>query len=381
MKSFKAKDGSSEPPVLGHNGERDFHGEKRDPFWSVDEKQGRYKKPRIEFFLANFIAGQIAGEVNLSKLFSEYKAFGKTKKYPTVAAELQEIARYGAIYRELVGRTGDSALATFSRKLLPWDVTTVFPLVLRVWSCPEMEEAEKQECLDWLLAFIVRRAVCGLTTKNYNKFFLSAIAHLEREGWQADHLISFLLAQKSDTGRFPRDDEFEQKWLNAPLYAVLQPMRTRAVLKELEIVKRDRFDETDTLKKDLTVEHVMPREWPAFWPLTDGTKVSQDQVLQAAFMSAEDASVIGQIVRRKRVRDTIGNLTLLTQPLNSSISHGAYEAKREALEGSLLVLNRELSGQKSWNEATILKRSKALLPVALGIWRLPAIRAEQRANA
>ena len=34
-----------------------------DPFWSLEEKQGRYKKPRIEFFLANFISGQIAGDV------------------------------------------------------------------------------------------------------------------------------------------------------------------------------------------------------------------------------------------------------------------------------------------------------------------------------
>ena len=48
-----------------------------DPFWSVLEKQGRYRKVRIEFFLGNFIAGKVAGEVTLSKLFSEYKAFVK----------------------------------------------------------------------------------------------------------------------------------------------------------------------------------------------------------------------------------------------------------------------------------------------------------------
>jgi hypothetical protein len=29
MKSFKAKDGSNDPPGPGRNGERDFHGEKR----------------------------------------------------------------------------------------------------------------------------------------------------------------------------------------------------------------------------------------------------------------------------------------------------------------------------------------------------------------
>src|SRR2546430_2549239 len=29
LKSFRAKDGSDEPPAPGRNGERDFHGEKR----------------------------------------------------------------------------------------------------------------------------------------------------------------------------------------------------------------------------------------------------------------------------------------------------------------------------------------------------------------
>jgi Protein of unknown function DUF262 len=89
-------------------------------FWSVEEKQGRYKKPRIEFFLSNFIAGQIASEVNLSKLFSEYKAFIKRRRYPSVSMELKELACYGAIYRELVDRSAGSALARFSRRLLPW---------------------------------------------------------------------------------------------------------------------------------------------------------------------------------------------------------------------------------------------------------------------
>src|SRR5262249_50112972 len=84
-------------------------------FWTEEEKQGRYKKPRIEFFLANFIAGQIAGEVNLTKLFSEYKSFINTKKYPKVAAEIQELVEYGSIYRELLERKSGSALAHFSQ--------------------------------------------------------------------------------------------------------------------------------------------------------------------------------------------------------------------------------------------------------------------------
>ena len=86
------------------------------PFWSEMEKQGRYKKARIEFFLANFIAGQVAGEVTLSKLFSEYKAFLKV-----------QADRPGGGYQ-----TVDAELTDLARSLSPWDVTSVYPLILRL---------------------------------------------------------------------------------------------------------------------------------------------------------------------------------------------------------------------------------------------------------
>ena len=82
------------------------------------EKQGRYRKPRIEFFLANFISGMIAGEVTLSKLFSEYKAFlNQMKKTPStgysqVEDELKDLARYGSNYKTLMERSEADPLGT-----------------------------------------------------------------------------------------------------------------------------------------------------------------------------------------------------------------------------------------------------------------------------
>ncbi len=355
--------------------------EDEDRFWEMEEKQGRYKKPRIEFFLANFVAGQIAGEVNLSKLFSEYKAFVKTfvkkGRYPTVAAELKELARYGAIYREIIERSGENALVRFSRRLLPWDVTTVFPLVMRLWAAPSLNDDQKAACLETLLAFIVRRAICGLTTKNYNKFFLSAVANLDKIGWSSEALASFLLAQQSETGRFPRDEEFEQKWIATPVYAALRPAQVRAILEKIEIAKRTRFHETDTLATHLSVEHVLPRQWEKSWPLQDGTVPTGDQIFQAKFLgilSTEDDSTFGRIVRRNRLKDTFGNLTLLTQPLNASVSNAPFDEKRAALkEHSLLVLNREITQQDDWDEEKIIERGKSLFQLARDIWQEPRV--------
>lgn len=338
---------------------------------SQEEKQGRYKKPRIEFFLSNFIAGQIAGEVNLSKLFSEYKAFVKSAAYPNVAAELTELGRYGAIYREIVERSSDTTLGNFSHQLEPWDVTTVFPLVMRIWAS-DMSSSEKTSCLSQRLAYLVRRAICGLTTKNYNKFFLNGIANLTENGFGLAQLTGFLLDQKGESSRLPRDEEFEQRWLSTPVYNTLQPARTRAVLEAIEKAKRGKFHETKVLAPHLTVEHILPQQWLENWPLPGGDVVSNEQYLNAYYSTNEDDSLSGRIVRRNRLKETFGNLTLLTQPLNSTVQNAAFDVKRAALEEhSLLVLSREVVKRTTWDEDAILERGRALFNVAVKLWPLP----------
>lgn len=344
-----------------------------DPFWNKEEKQGRYKKPRIEFFLANYIAGQIGGEVNLSKLFSEYKAFLRLKDYPRIADELEEIARFGAIYLELISRSSDSDLAQFSRRLFPWDVTTVYPLAMRIWAT-NMCDSDKKFALNTLLSYIVRRAICGLTTKNYNKFFLSAIANLDKLGWSLENLTTFILSQNSETARIPDDKEFEQSLINRPIYGALQPSKVCAFLRELELSKRTKYNDTSTLSSDLTIEHVMPDKWLAHWPMINGLVPTQDEYLQGIYYRAEDDTLLGKITRRNRLLNTIGNLTLLTRSLNSSVSNGPFSDKKAALQDhSLLVLNRELIKENYWNEEFIINRSQALAQLAKVIWQTPSL--------
>ena len=50
-----------------------------EPFWAQEDRQVRFKKPRLEFFLANYLSAQTAHETNIGKLFSEYKTLCRTK--------------------------------------------------------------------------------------------------------------------------------------------------------------------------------------------------------------------------------------------------------------------------------------------------------------
>ncbi len=77
-------------------------------------------------------------------------------------------------------------------------------------------------------------------------------------------------------------------------------------------------------------------------------------------------------MEREGAINRIGNLTLLTGPLNSSISNGAYSVKMPALRShSSLALNRELNGFDEWNERTIAERGVALFRTAQQIWLAP----------
>lgn len=349
-----------------------------DPFWSELEKQGRYKKARIEFFLANFLAGKIASEVSISKLFSEYKAFLKINQkllngcYQTVEEEIRDLVFFGNIYKRLLERSQDDTLGKFSALLQPWDVTTIYPLILQIWGLNNLSENEKTKCLYLLMSFIVRRAICGLTTKNYNKLFLAALKFLKDNEFSFYSLSIFFKNQDSESSKFPNDYEFERNWINVPVYKNLNRPKVKAILESLEISKRQRFHETIHISENLSVEHVLPSEWIEHWPLDDGLFATKIDELNTYSYIFEDDTLHGKIKRRNRIKNTIGNLTLLTQPLNSKVSNGPYLKKKEAIsDHSLLVLNREITKEPNWGELEIEKRGKQLFQLAKIIWPYP----------
>ena len=80
----------------------------------------------------------------------------------------------------------------------------------------------------------------------------------------------------------------------------------------------------------------------------------------------------GSLFDGDRLLNTFGNLTILSMPLNSSVSNGPFSAKREALkEHSLLVVNREITKEEEWSEDQICERGGKLFEVAKDLWPYP----------
>ena len=101
-----------------------------------------------------------------------------------------------------------------------------------------------------------------------------------------------------------------------------------------------------------TIEHVMPRQWIAHWPLPSSTnEYERDQIVH-----------------------TIGNLTLLTAKLNSKVSNGSWDGKRVGLEDhDTFFLNSKLlkAAGDNWTDDLIRARTTELVDVIVKIWPVP----------
>ncbi len=127
-------------------------------------------------------------------------------------------------------------------------------------------------------------------------------------------------------------------------------MVLRAIHDALHTSKSD----VTVIQEKLSVEHILPQTWQEHWPLPEGVAV-------------EEATE----VREDLVHD-FGNLTVLMQALNSSVSNGPAAAKlpKIALQ-SELRLNTEFQGRTTWTEEDIRARSRKLFAVAKQVWPRP----------
>jgi hypothetical protein len=90
--------------------------------------------------------------------------------------------------------------------------------------------------------------------------------------------------------------------------------------------------------------------------------------------SVEDGSRAGVITRRQRLKHTLGNLTLLTKPLNSAVSNGPFEQKRDEIAGhTMLELNRSILKASDWDEERIVQRGVEMVALAKKIWSYPTM--------
>ena len=333
-------------------------------FWKDEQRQGRLKKQRMDFFLAHTLAAERGSEVAMTELYAEYKKFIQGHPFPSVAAELELLTKYAPTYRALAAPAGDSPLGRLAKSLDVFEVSTAFPAVFVIETSAAPAE-EKAKLYDLITSFAIRRALCGLATNNYTRIFNRLAGMFRDQGVSVATLNAALADQSADTFRFPRDEELAQAIATRKQYGNLNARRLRHLLEKLEVAARNRFDENTTLPDDLTIEHVLPEEWREFWPLPDGTFAPLDK------SALVDEITRAAIMERDTKKHTLGNLTLVNASNNPSLGKQGFAQKRNRLIASLLKLNQEIAQNDHWSEAVIAERAARLTALAVELWPAP----------
>lgn len=337
-----------------------------EPFWHVEVKQGRLLRPRSDLFMQHFLASRQEVDIPIKHLYMEYKFWIERKQpFSTVRDELSTLARQGDDFRRIIDPKKDDLIYPLATFLDNFDIRTSYPFILMLLDL-KIDDEQLTAISVIIESYLLRRAVCGLTTKNYNRIFLSLTRNLKRDGATHENLVKQLTEQTGDSTLWPSDDAFMEAWYSRHLYETLNNPKIVHILKKLNDTYTNSKMEALNFEGELTVEHIMPQQWIENWPLSDGSK---GMTFLELFNADKKDPGVKATMERNAALQTMGNLTILTQPLNSAVKNYAWEKKKpELLRHSLLPINQQLHDIDIWDEATIQKRSYELFQRALKLW-------------
>ncbi len=330
-------------------------------YWRVEVRQGRLLRPRAELFLMHWLAMKLRTVVPATELFSTFRErILQAAPTPNMEELIPELVRDARTMRSFDHQDAGSTEAVFFERLLALDTSTVIPLVLYLFREPSISPERRRRALRLLESWLVRRMLMLLTAKNYNMQVPIIIGRVAADPEHADDVVlDELRTGVGQVSRWPDDKELRDQLVNRPLYGYIAQARIVMIFRAIEVALYSTKVEAVAPPAKLSIEHVMPQSWDEHWPLSAGLD------------SAENERAV---VERRAHIDRIGNLTVTTMALNSSMQNAAWQTKQTALNtyGKLLINARLIEQHPSvFDEASIDGRSAALADQVCEIWPGP----------
>lgn len=197
--------------------------------------------------------------------------------------------------------------------------------------------------LNILLVLLVRRKVCELRTTKYDVFFPLLLSKIINEHDKIKAFKDQILKEEL----WVSDQEFKESIINKSLYKQTELEFVRLILQEIDkkMQSHGQFPDYSSIN---TIEHVMPQTLDDEWKTYLGDE-------------ANDLYI-------ERIKNSIGNLCLISKTANSFIGQDPFEKKKNSYT-EVSALTRDLKGRTGkWNIQAIKKRSEYLAEKALEIW-------------
>lgn len=340
-------------------------------YWDREITAGRLRRTFIDLFFFSFLQIKIQekelnvkaeDKIEFSKvehLFESYKSFIKTYLNNDKKAVLEEIRDYALLFQENFDYdtveselTDQSGIERINAIIFGLDTTTLIPYVLYVLKNVSNDN-DRNELFDFLETYIMRRMVVHASTKNYNQLFTDRL--INNKILSKKQFLEYLEGRADRVNFLPSDEELKQGFNNSYLIN----KQSAGVLYFIESKIRNKsFHSTRLLGiNKYSLEHLMPKKWENHW---------------GKLSNQEDR------INRNRKLLTLGNLTIITQALNSTIRDANWRIKRKGKDGrkgldtysaGLETMSHFLTFDE-WSEETIEERANFLYEKAKEIWTI-----------
>lgn len=336
--------------------------------WRERVTTGRIRRYLVDLLLSYWLTIRSEKEVVTEHLFVDFKAWLKNSG-SRAADVIEELRHYADTYSRVLALPGHAPSAELVNHMQATNTTTPWPLLLFLHAT-DVPQPQRDRAVRALESYLVRRDVCGWTTKDYNRLFLQVLGVAQRAGAESvgDAVVSALATQSALSRVWPTDSDLIAVLTRRPLYDRLSAAKIRAFMVGLEnFLRSGKTEPQEFLSRGdqrLNIEHLLPQKWTTHWPVAKGDAEAAD--------------------RRNSKIDMVGNLTLLTSKLNSAMQNNPWRLKRPAIQShSLLRLTTasvltspsetampdEWAGE--WDERRIDLRTMYITSLALERWPRP----------
>ena len=304
----------------------------------------------ISDFVRDYLTMKSGSIPNKDRVYSTFKDYVRSNQNYDEEGILEELLVYSEYYSWLLNCNSPyKNLNELLQQLQQIKSTVTYPAVLYIFedcfAYKKMTIENLIKTVQVLLSYLFRRLICEYPTNALNKVFANFAIELEKSNLTnetyCDVLIE-ILALKSGSATFPRNDEFKRSFVLRDLY------KTKIDKYTLFQLEKYANKEVINLNEDITVEHIMPQKLPPNWKIDLGNRYEE---IHTEYLH------------------TIGNLTL--SGYNPELSNKRFFDKKSILANSNISISRDLLKYDIWNEETIKKRAEGLFEIASSIWNLP----------
>ena len=339
-------------------------------YWDREITAGRLRRTFIDLFFFAYLQIKIQepefkvkaedkdAYVKVEHLFESYKNFIKNYFNNNKEAFLSEIKEYALLFKknfnyEILGEdlTQDFGIDRINTIIFGLDTTTLIPYTLYILRNIS-DEITKNELFGIIETYIMRRMITHSNTKNYNQLFTDKL--INNRVLSKQEFLDYIEKRDDKVNFLPTDEELE-KGFNT---SILINKQSAGILYLIESKIRNEKDSTALLGiSKYSLEHLMPKKCRNNWDK----------------LSSKESEI-----NRDRKLLTLGNLTIITQSLNSSIRDSKWEDKLKGKnkKGGLIEYSVGLKTisqflkYPEWNEKTIEERALFLYEKAKQIWKI-----------